>query len=198
MMLDGIESLYIPLTFARFRSHGESKSNRDMIEFGFELLGILKRLFQETEDGVLKHAKLKGYNQAFRMITSGYDHYTDVAQDRKEEALKALVLWVQHLQACEREYSEASEMLVESFYRIGQSYCLCGHMKEGRRYFARAFKTDKMAYKSILGSIISLMGASPYKGFTKAWRKVFSSRQRKRLTYRSDEELNVEGFYSYI
>lgn len=174
MMLDGIQSLYVPVPFSRFRWHGVSKSNRDVVEFGYEYLGLLDGLFEGSHDPGLQRARLKGYHHAFSIIASGHERRINDREYLEDDVLKALALWEKHLERNESAYMKAPDLWAHGLSRIGQSYCLHGHMSKGRQAFTAALRADKGAHRPLFGWIFASLGFRPYRWFTSAWRTLFN------------------------
>jgi len=175
MVLGGVKSLYVPAVFSRFRWHGVSKSNKDVVQFGLEYLRLLDRLFEGAVDGEMRRMRLKGYHHAFSIVASGYERFMQQEEKNQEHhALKILTQWKAHLSKNKGEYEKARALWADSLYRIGQSYCLHGYRTEGRRAFVAALKIRKSAYRAFFGWIFASLGTGMYRWYTSAWRTVFS------------------------
>lgn len=173
MLLGGTKSRYVPMVLSRFRWHGESKSKRDVVHFGFEYLDLLERLFGGAVDTEMRQARLKGYHHAFSIIASGYERLLQQGDSQEHHILKALDQWKAHLRRNESEYREVPALRAESLYRIGQSYCLHGFRKEGRRAFAAALRVRKSEYRALFGWLAASLGTTVYRWYTSAWRALF-------------------------
>ncbi len=174
MMLKGVRSLYIPVPLSRFRSHGVSKSNREVMEFGYEYLDLLDGLFEGPYDPGLERARLKGYHHAFSIIASGYERLTEQGEHREQDVLEALEQWKTHLERYEANYTKSPGIWAESLYRIGQSYCLHGQGNEGRKAFLSALRVRKREYRALIGLVAASLGSGVYRRFTSGWRTLFS------------------------
>jgi len=167
MMLNGVRSHYIPLSLSQFRWHDASKSRNYLAQFGFEYLTILKRVFEEHSDGRFGGVKLHAYHQGFRMIDAVYQQGIDDGRDHEGEILRMVELWARHLHENRRGYMRNPQLLAESLYHIGKNYCLLGHMREGRRYFAMALRVNKKAYKALVGLAMASLGVKLYRSYTR-------------------------------
>ena len=174
MMMGEVKSFYVPAVFSRFRWHGVSKSNRDTVEFGFEYLGLLDRLFEEVGDPKILQMRLKGYHHAFSIVASGYERFLQEGNNQEHDILRVLEQWKVHLDKYGEGYEKDSALWAESLYRIGQSYCLHGYRNEGRRAFVSALRIRKSAYRPLCGWIAATLGTRVYRWYTSAWRIFFS------------------------
>lgn len=174
MFLQGKKALYVPSAFSRFRWHGASKSNREVVQFGVEYLLLLDRLFEGPVDARLRQVRLRGYHHAFSIMASGLERLSEEGENQGREALKILEQWKTHLRKNEKEYEKVPALRAKSLYRIGQSYCLHGFRDEGRSAFISALKLRKTAYRAFLGWIAATLGTRAYRWYTAAWRKMFS------------------------
>lgn len=187
MMLKGIKSKYISISLSRFRWHNVSKSSKYAMQFGLEYLSTLEKLFQNQQDERFKHIKLQGYHQAFYIITSGYLQETKEVKNRHDEIIQTLEMWVHHLEKYQRDYIQTPQIWANSLYRIGQNYCLFGHMREGRRFFWMALKANRMAYKAFIGLVIAFWGLKSFKFYTKGWQILFQSLRRLNQKFSSKD-----------
>lgn len=174
MMLKGMRPLHVPAAFSRFRWHGSSKSNKDVMEFGEEYLDLLDGLFAEPYDEGLERARLMGYQQAFSIIASGHERLLEQGKPRKHELLKVLEQWKAHLKNHEVTYGRFPEVWAESLYRVGQSYCIHGYELEGRKTFLSALRIRKRAVRALIGLIAVSLGPGVYHRFISAWRTLFN------------------------
>ena len=167
MMLEGLQSLYVPITLSSFRVHDDSKSSKDLIKFGFDMLAVMEKLSKRIEETGFQSARVKGYNQAYWMLSSGYKEFIDAADWDEEEGIAGLALWDQFSQTCGDERGRGSAMWLECLYRMGQYCCLQNLPERGRRYFEEMIKSDRLAFKAMLSWITSLMGPRAYRTFIK-------------------------------
>lgn len=192
MMLKGIKSHYVPLPLSRFRSHSASKTQKYMAQFGSEYLAILERLFQKQQEERFKNIRLQAYHQAFSMIAAGYMQGTEEVKDHHNGILQTLALWAHHLEKNHKDYIQSPQIWAESLYRIGQNYCLYGHMRQGQRFFSMALQANKRAYKTFLGWVIASLGVKAYRWYTKSWRALF------RWLRRLNHQFSSKDYESYI
>lgn len=194
MMLHGIRLQYIPLSLSRFRWHDLSKTRRYLAQFGFEYLAILERLFQKQDNERLKNIRLKAYHHAFSKIVAGYMAETEEFKDQHDEILETLELWIRHLEMYNKDYIRTPLLLAESLYRIGQSYCHCGNMRQGRHFFRMASRAHRKPYKALLGWVITFLGFRPYRWYTTSYRLLIRSLRRlhQSLLFRNYEDSNQE------
>ena len=179
MMLEGLQSLYVPVTLSCFRRHDDSKSSKDLIKFGFDMLAVMEKLSKRIDTQGLQNAKTKGYNQAYWMLSSGYREYIDAGDWEQKEGLRGLVLWDRFSQTRGDERGKGSSMWLECFYRMGQYCCLQDLPEKGRRYFEEIIKTDRLAYKVIISWMVSLMGTRAYRAFMKTCIKLKGREEHK-------------------
>ena len=177
-MLEGLQSLYVPVTLSCFRRHDDSKSSKDLIKFGFDMLEVMEKLSKRIDTQGLQNAKTKGYNQAYWMLSSGYRGIYRCGRLGTEGRAWGLVLWDQFSQTRGDERGKGSSMWLECFYRMGQYCCLQDLPEKGRRYFEEMIRSDWLAFKAMLNWIISLMGTRAYRIFVKTCFKL-EGRTRK-------------------
>lgn len=179
MMLEGLQSLYVPVTLSCFRRHGDSKSTKDLIKFGLELMGVLEKLSQKLKEEGFQREMLKGYEQALWMIASGYMEHKDVVHWDSKESAAVSLLWDRLLQSCPRDFHARSHLWEESLYLMGQYFCLNGDPKKGRENFRRIFENGSKNPKAILGWMMSLAGSGFYRLCTRNWARILGLSRRK-------------------
>jgi hypothetical protein len=80
-----------------------------------------------------------------------------------DDIMRALDLWVRHLEQYADDYDKDQKLWADSLYRIGNAYCLQGDMRRGRRYLSKSFEVggrfDNMA---LPGWLVSCLGNRAY------------------------------------
>jgi glycosyltransferase involved in cell wall biosynthesis len=177
MMLKGVRSCYIPQLFSRFRWYRISKSGSYSTGFGYEYLSFLERLADDYSDVQLDRVKLKAFYYAFTMIMACNKRGAD-----DKEILKALKMWIQHLDQYREEYCKDTTLWGDSLYRIGNAYCLQGDTRTGRDYLSKSLSVsqrfDNLSYP---GWVASCFGSHVYKQYdtmlqnTSSWIRKYHS-----------------------
>jgi glycosyltransferase involved in cell wall biosynthesis len=163
MFLKGMSTLYVPTTFSRFRYHDTSKSGVMSIQFGYECLRMLDKI-DKSKDRVLLPALLQAYHQTFETIIGLYEQTTTDNQTLQNAITKLLDLWISHIERYFSNYISVPRLLAQSYYSIGNHYCLIKYMKEGRKFFAKAFQINGgFNSRGLLAWAMTFLGKGPFK-----------------------------------
>jgi glycosyltransferase involved in cell wall biosynthesis len=158
MVLQGTTLHYVPELLSRFRWYQVSKSGSYSTQFGYEYLSFVEDLFRDPKDDRLLKMRLKAFHYAFTMIMACNRRG---AED--DDILRALDLWIRHLEQYADDYDKDHKLWADSLYRIGNAYCLQGDMGRGRRYLSKSLEVGKRFDNMALpGWLVSCLGNRAY------------------------------------
>ena len=165
MFLKKMKVCYDPAVLSRFRYHTTSKSGVKSVQFGYEVLNLLDKIDKAMDRSMLP-ALLQAYHRTFGTIIDLHRQTASNEEVLHNAVIKLLGIWVSHIERHYSFYAAVPRLLAQSYYTIGNHYCLMNHVHEGRRYFARACRADSaIKGRGFFAWFMTFFGAFPFKWY---------------------------------